>query len=147
MYLGTGAGGTNLGVEVLLLPRGQANGLVDRKVGLHGEGGLGQVQGRLEGLDSDMVSVVSGLVTVTSGIGSSWLTFRQGAANIYCIWADSLWYRAGIGGEVLKMQRDADGMFKEEGRDYPGGGASKETSAVRRIFVEYLRSQLALPSR
>src|SRR5215469_4840908 len=42
---GTGPGGANLGVEVLFLPDGEPQGLVDREVGLHGEGGLGQIEG------------------------------------------------------------------------------------------------------
>ncbi len=39
---GAGAGGADLGVEVLLLPGFEAEGLVDGQAGLHGEGGLGQ---------------------------------------------------------------------------------------------------------
>ena len=64
-----GAGGANLGVEVLLLPRGEAEGLVDGQVGLHGEGGLGQVQGRLQRLDWS--ALVLGFTSDTSGIRSS----------------------------------------------------------------------------
>ena len=53
VFGGAGAGGADLGVEVLLLPGGEANGLVLRQVGLHGEGGLGQVQGGFQRLGAD----------------------------------------------------------------------------------------------
>ena len=43
VFGGAGTGGSDLGVEVLLLPHFEAEGLVDGKAGLHGEGGLGQI--------------------------------------------------------------------------------------------------------
>ncbi len=45
-----GAGGADLAVEVVLLPLGEACGLVLREIGLHGKGGLGQVEGGFERL-------------------------------------------------------------------------------------------------
>src|SRR2546423_5211215 len=45
-----GAGGADLAVEVCLLPGGEAEGLVGRQVGLHGEGGLREVERRFERL-------------------------------------------------------------------------------------------------
>ena len=44
VFRGSGAGGADLVVQVLLLPRGEALGLVVRQVGLHREGRLGQVE-------------------------------------------------------------------------------------------------------
>ncbi len=48
VFGGTGAGGTDLFVKILSLPGGKSQGLVDREIGLHGEGGLGQVQRGLQ---------------------------------------------------------------------------------------------------
>ncbi len=45
-----GAGFADLAVEVGLLPFKEACGLILREIGLHGEGGLGQVEGCLEWL-------------------------------------------------------------------------------------------------
>ena len=45
-----GAGLADLAVEVGGLPPGKAGGLVLREVGLHGKGGLGQVEGGFERL-------------------------------------------------------------------------------------------------
>ncbi len=44
VFGGSGAGGANLGIQVLLLPGGEAFGLVVRQIRLHGEGRLRQVQ-------------------------------------------------------------------------------------------------------
>ena len=45
---GSGAGGADLGIQVLLLPDGQAFGLVFGQIGLHGEGSCGQVKCRFQ---------------------------------------------------------------------------------------------------
>ncbi len=50
VFCGAGTGGADLGIQVLLLPPRQASRLVLRQVGLHGEGGLGQIQGRFQQL-------------------------------------------------------------------------------------------------
>ena len=47
---GARAGGTDLGIQVLLLPRGKAFRLVVRQIGLHGEGSLGTINVDFSGL-------------------------------------------------------------------------------------------------
>ncbi len=66
VFWGSGAGGADLGIQVLFLPRGEALGLIVRQIGLHGEGGLGQVQGGLQQLRC----CVRGVLFPASGRGS-----------------------------------------------------------------------------
>ena len=63
-----GAGAADLAVEVCLLPGSEAQRLVDGEVGLHGEGGLGEVQGGLERLGS---GVGHGVARAALGSGAS----------------------------------------------------------------------------
>ncbi len=44
VFGGTGAGGADLGIQVLLLPRGEAFWLVLREIRLHGEGRLREIE-------------------------------------------------------------------------------------------------------
>ena len=50
MYFASGAGAADLTVEVVLLPLGEARGLVLGEIRLHRKGGLRQIEGGFERL-------------------------------------------------------------------------------------------------
>ncbi len=50
VFGGTGTGGADLGIQLLLLPGGKAFGLIVRQIRLHGKRRLGQVECRLQRL-------------------------------------------------------------------------------------------------
>lgn len=107
---GAGPGGANLGVKFLLLPRGQAYRLVDREIGLHGEGGLGQVQGRLQGL----------------GFGHGLSLFRLGRSYF------RHWFLCFL---FKRYSKHLLYLGREEAADVPGG-AGEGVSRVKRVMLQ-----------